>query len=76
VFPIRYEHIYIIKSSAIPVKVYGGLQGNEMPRNPHCQDNRLTDSGEVVNLSPATLYNLQRHFLLFLLWYLLLLEAE
>jgi hypothetical protein len=39
------------KGKAIPVRGRGGTQGYETSRLPHFLDNRLTDGGEVVNLT-------------------------
>jgi hypothetical protein len=42
----------LIKSKAIPVTGLGGSQGCQTSRFPHFLDNRLTDGGEVVTLTP------------------------
>jgi hypothetical protein len=48
----------LVKSKAIPVTGHGGPQGCETSRLPHFLENRLTDGGEVSNLTrqPAALY--------------------
>jgi hypothetical protein len=38
------------ESRAIPVTSRGGIKGCETSKTPNFLDNRLTDSGEVVNL--------------------------
>jgi hypothetical protein len=62
VFPVRYEHHVLRRSKAIPVRVYGSLQGPKMLRIPHCLDSRLIGGSKVVSLmcrpslySPETL---------------------
>jgi hypothetical protein len=40
-----------VKGKAIPVTGHGGPDGCETSRLPHFLDNRLTDGGEVVNLT-------------------------
>jgi hypothetical protein len=41
----------------------GDLQGCEMLRIPQCLDNRLTDGGEVVSLTPQLHSTLHKYFL-------------
>jgi hypothetical protein len=60
------------KGKAIPVTGRGGPQGSETSRLPHFLDNRLTDGGDVVNLTrrPAALYPQEYS------WYSFLIETE
>jgi hypothetical protein len=44
-------YFYLIKGKAIPVTGRGGPWGCETPRLPHILGSRLTDGGEVVNLT-------------------------
>jgi hypothetical protein len=50
------------KSEAIPVTGHGGLYGCEMLRIPHCQDNWLTDGGEVVSPMHPPHSTPQKHY--------------
>jgi hypothetical protein len=56
--------IYIQKNRAIPVTDRGGLQGCEIFRIPHYEDNPLTGVGEVLSLSPTALYSPEIYLLL------------
>jgi hypothetical protein len=67
---IKDDDIYI-KGKAIPVTGYGGPLGCETLRVPHCLNNRLTDGGKVVNLTPRPTFTPQEDS-----WYSFLLEAE
>jgi hypothetical protein len=62
--------LYDVEVKVIPVTQIGGPQGCETSRLPLSTDNRLTDGGEVVNIT-------RRHPLpQGESWYLFLLEAE
>jgi hypothetical protein len=50
-----------IKSTAIPVKGRGRLQGCEMLSISHCLDNRLTDGVKVVSLTHRPHFTPQKH---------------
>jgi hypothetical protein len=60
-----------VKGKAIPITGRGGPYVCEMSRLPHFLDNRLTDGGEVVSLTPPAALYPQENF-----WYSFLLEAE
>jgi hypothetical protein len=57
---VRYEHhLHIRKSKATPVTGREGLYVCEV-LIPHCLGNRLTDNGEVVNLTSLQRYIIQK----------------
>jgi hypothetical protein len=59
------EKLHILKGKDVPVIGLEGPQGCERLRLPHLLDNRLTDGGKFVSLTPQESS-----------WYSFLLEAE
>jgi hypothetical protein len=59
VFPVRYKHIYIQTSKAIPISGRGNLCSCDRERLPHLLDNRLIEGVEVVSLKSRPRFTIQ-----------------